>query len=430
MRFSKYSESKDNITVGSYSSITQNKNNDGLSYGPPPTASKGDNRNLWGNYDDGGDINDSMKINGNIYINRYSDDDENGNESGEKDEWDVPSVNDDIDWDWDNDEEGGSLYVENNITADTITGNESYGKKLFVNYPYSTSPKANVADLIKNNADNISKNRKDIDNLTITVNDHTNKINNLTDVVNNHTTLITNNTNNIATNRTDIDNLTTTVNGFDERIKDATDKVNELSTKVDNNSTAITNLTTQVSTNTTNISNNSTNISNNTTEINNIKNSLITEERVKELIQQLAPSVNTDGDASNPVILISGRLYRNATNNGYWFSGTKKPYITFTTTVNEGLMTINLSTINNQTINISSVVANQNMSGKANDLDTTKIGARGVGAHWIQSNWYQNYIYIREFRQANGNNDSWASDNWLSSEGISAVNIIVCGHLS
>lgn len=388
MRFSKYSESKDNITVGSYSSITQNKNNDGLSYGPPPTASRSDDRNLWGNYDDGGDINDSMKINGNIYINRYSDDDENGNDSVEKDEWDVPSVNDDIDWDWDNDEEGGSLYVENNITADTITGNESYGKKLFVNYPYSTSPKANVADLIKNNADNIS------------------------------------------TNRTDIDNLTTTVNGFDERIKDATDKVNELSTKVDNNSTAITNLTTQVSTNTTNISNNSTNISNNTTEINNIKNSLITEERVKELIQQLAPSVNTDGDASNPVILISGRLYRNATNNGYWFSGTKKPYITFTTTVKEGLMTINLSTINDQTINISSVVCNQNMSGKANNLDTTTIGARGVGAHWIQSNWYQNYIYIREFRQANGNNDSWASDNWLSSEGISAVNIIVCGHLS
>lgn len=138
-------------------------------------------RTIWGQHDEGNDIDGSMIVNGNVSINAivpptYDPDNEDGD--GE---------------DIEEETGGGNLNVELTITSDKTESNEVYAKNhLYVNYPHPNGTKQCVVDLIKNNADKIANNTTNITNLTATVNNHTTQINNLTTTVNNNTTEISN----------------------------------------------------------------------------------------------------------------------------------------------------------------------------------------------------------------------------------------------
>ena len=110
MKFNKYSESKDSVTIGSFASLNTNTNNSSSSTDAPTRgggSSAGD-RILWGQLDDGGDLDNSMMVKGNIYIKPSVGYDENG-EDGDKD---IDGTDEDFNFDWDEDTDGGSLYVE------------------------------------------------------------------------------------------------------------------------------------------------------------------------------------------------------------------------------------------------------------------------------------------------------------------------------
>lgn len=136
-------------------------------------------RTIWGQQDNGGNVDGSMTVNGNVNIKviippTYDPDEEGGD--GE---------------DIEEETGGGNLNVELTITSDKTESNEVYAKNhLYVNYPHPNGTKQCVVDLIKNNADKIAANTTNITNLTATVNNHTTQINNLTTTVNNNTTEI------------------------------------------------------------------------------------------------------------------------------------------------------------------------------------------------------------------------------------------------
>lgn len=156
-------------------------------------------RTIWGQQDNGGNVDGSMTVNGNVNIKviippTYDPDEEGGD--GE---------------DIEEETGGGNLNVELTITSDKTESNEVYAKNhLYVNYPHPNGTKQCVVDLIKNNADKIAANTTNITNLTATVNNHTTQINNLTTTVNNNTTNITNNTTEIESLKEKIDALSST----------------------------------------------------------------------------------------------------------------------------------------------------------------------------------------------------------------------------
>lgn len=156
-------------------------------------------RTIWGQHDEGNDIDGSMIVNGNVSINAivpptYDPDNEDGD--GE---------------DIEEETGGGNLNVELTITSDKTESNEVYAKNhLYVNYPHPNGAKQCVVDLIKNNADKIAANTTNINNLTATVNNHTTQINNLTTTVNNHTTVINEHTEEINNLKEQVDALSST----------------------------------------------------------------------------------------------------------------------------------------------------------------------------------------------------------------------------
>ena len=367
MQFNKYNYADDNITIGSYSSSSSSNNSSDTSIrGDVPSRGSSASRVIWGQYDDGGDIEESMKINGNIYIATTSDGGDEDGETGDKEDWSDTDTEEEFNYDWDEDTEGGSIYVENNVKAKGVEANEVYAKQhLYINYPHPNGAKQCVNDLIKSNADNISSNTTKINNITTTVNNHTTQINNLN----------------------------------------------------------------------TSVSNNTTNISNNTTEINNLKDRLdagggITEDRVNEILNNWKY-----GNYGRPVILLTGKLRKSsATSSTTWyFDGIRLDSITtISMSYTGGLMTVSFDAANNFTNYIYSVHAIQMKSGDTGDgLDNTSITGRGDGAHWFETRFdnINRKVYIREFHQTNGNNDSWNSDNWGGDGGgIKEVAITIIGY--
>lgn len=303
-----------------------------------------------------------MKINGNIYISKTSE--SSDDDDDEEKEWSDTEEEEEFNYDWDEDEEGGSLYVENNVKAKTTEANETYGKKLFVNYPTAASAKENVADLIKNNSDRITTNTTNITNLTATVNSHT----------------------------------------------------------------------TQINANTTNISNNADNIATNTSDINDLKDKFISEDRIRELINELLPSNN--GNYSNPVILYSGQIRRSSySNDTYFVEGYKNPNIIITIAdITDGLMTLEITPVSTEYsyIYVGAVNVTQAASGDTNDITATSLKGRSDGAHWfetrsvVQSN--KSIVYIREFHEGDQNNDTWESNNWKADGGIKQINVMITGY--
>lgn len=261
---------------------------------------------------------------------------------------------------------GGNLDVELTITSNKIEANEVFAKQhLYINYPHPNGAKQCVNDLIKSNADNISSNTTKINNLTTTVNNHTTQINNLN----------------------------------------------------------------------TSVSNNATNISNNTTEINKLKDRLnaggeITEERVNEILNNWKY-----GSYSRPVILATGKIRKSSVTSSttWFFDGTSLDSMcSILLNWDGGLMTFSFENSNNITNYIYSVHATQMKSGDTGDgLDNTSITGRGYGAHCFETRFdnFNRKVYIREFHQGNGDNDTWKSNYWGGDGGgIKEVAITVIGY--
>lgn len=137
MQFSKYNKYKEGANVnitGTSSSSTSSSSTETQ----PPSRGGGDTRTIWGQYDDGGDISESMKVEGNIYIKAAKENDET-DEDVDKDEWtDEDEGDDDFDFDWDEDTEGGNLFVEKKVKSKEIETTEdvTVGRHLYIKDPH------------------------------------------------------------------------------------------------------------------------------------------------------------------------------------------------------------------------------------------------------------------------------------------------------
>lgn len=212
-----------------------------------------------------------------------------------------------------------------------------------------------------------------------------------------------------------------------ELIKGNADAISSLNGKVENNTANIANLTQTVNTNTTNISNNA-------DEISKLKAGSITAEDVLKLIRDNQPSKL--GAYDQPVVLMSGRLRRVTYYTDKWYDGEmiKLPQIgSVTNSINGGLMTLNFAPIDGYRIHIYGIHCTQEQSGDTTDqIDNPTVNGRSDGAHWFECRTDNVYgatkIYIREFHQKNGDNDSWGSDYWGGDGGgIKAVWLTVVG---
>lgn len=354
MQFSKYNKYKDGVNVNING--TSSSSSSTTTIEQPPFRSGV--RVIWGQEDSGGDIKESMKIEGNIYVKASSgNDDELGDTDEEKDEWtDAPTEEEDFDFDWDEDTEGGSLYVEKKVKAAEIESatDITAGRHLYINYPHPDhqGEKKCVAELIKTNAD------------------------------------------------------------------------------------AISNLTVKVNNNTTNISTNADGIKTNADEIAKLKASNLTEDDVLKLIRDNQPSKL--GAYDQPVVLITGRLRRVSYYTDKWYDGeviTLPQISSIANSHNGGMMTIDLTPAEGFRIQIRGIHCTQEQSGDTTDkVDNPSVRGRSDGAHFFECRTDNIYdakkVYIREFHQKDGNNDSWGSDYWGGDGGgIKAVWITVIGFI-
>ena len=239
-------------------------------------------RVLWGQTDEGEDIDGSMWINGSLYLGAI----DYGSEDDEEDTTDAGVFVDDA--------EIGSV-----IASGLVQGKDMYCKEHpYITYPIVGGKKTDLRELfngfderIKTNATNIATNKTNISTNATNIAANTTEITKLKSRVTTNETNIKTNKTNISTNATNIKNIdkrvttnttnistnTTNITGLDTRVTKLETNVTDLSTSVSTNTTNIstnttdiTNLKTSVSTNTTNIATNKTNISTNATDIKNI----------------------------------------------------------------------------------------------------------------------------------------------------------------
>lgn len=247
-------------------------------------------RVLWGQTDDGEDIDGSMWINGSLYLGAI----DYGSEDDEETTTDAGDI-------FVDDAETGSL-----IADALVQSRDMYCKEHpYITYPIVGGKKTDLRELfngfderiktnatnIKTNTTNIATNKTNISTNATNIAANTAEITKLKSRVTTNETNIKTNTTNISTNATNIKNLdkrvttnatniktnTTNITGLDTRVTAIETNVTDLSASVDTNTTDITTLKTDVSTNTTDISTlstkvttNTTNISTNTTDIKNI----------------------------------------------------------------------------------------------------------------------------------------------------------------
>lgn len=326
------------------------------------------NRTIWGKQDVGEDIDGTMTVNGNININVISNSFEEDDEGGEDEEYE---------------EGGGNLNVELKTTTKEleVTEDAYIQNHLYVNHSHSAHSGDKVC---------------------------------LISEVETNTASIKTNKDNIATNKTEI---------------------NALKTRVSTAETNITNLQTNVTNNTTNISNNADDISDLQDQIDNIKTNSLTEEDVLKLINDNKQAISDMGSYSQPVVLWAGRCRRvSYLSDSYYMEGIQIPYFTLKNKIDRGLMTIEITPMEKHHVNVYSVSATQERSGDTADITATRIVNRNEGAHWMEARVDNisntKYVYVREFHQGNGDNDTWYSDNFMESDAsIQAFNLIIIGYV-
>ena len=142
-----------------------------------------------------------------------------------------------------------------------------------------------------------------------------------------------------------------------------------------------------------------------------------------------------DGTRSNPVTLVAGTIRRatNSTTDWYFIGGKKARITDVQVTVKDGLMTITLVPALGSTINVLAVSAVIGDTGEFNgDFSITSRGGRGAGAHWCNAIPDPNtlgVIRVREYHQANNNNDSWGTANWNYSNGPISLSFAAFGYI-
>lgn len=237
-------------------------------------------RVLWGQNDEGEDIDGSMWVNGSLYLGAI----DYGSEDDEEGTTDTNEI-------FVDDAEIGSV-----IASGLVQGKDMYCKEHpYITYPITNGKKTDLRELfngfderIKTNATNIATNKTNIAKNATNITTNTNEITKLKSRVTVNETNIKTNTTNISTNATNIKNLdkrvttnttkistnTTNITGLGTRVTALETNVTDLKTKVDTNTTDITTLKTDVSTNTNEITKlksrvttNETNIKTNTTNI-------------------------------------------------------------------------------------------------------------------------------------------------------------------
>ena len=173
------------------------------------------------------------------------------------------------------------------------------------------------------------------------------------------------------------------------------------------------------------------NIANNTNEINSLKNNNLTEDKIKEWIND---AMNTRGNISHPIVLFSGILERQ--NDRYDIRGATLDGLKLTISdITNGLITLTLENVSGVDgyAYICSVNATQALSYQTNNYNNKSVQGRSAGAHWFEANNTVNKnvstIYLREFHQGNGDNDSWESSNWFHNNALYGVNLTICGYL-
>ena len=252
-------------------------------------------RVLWGQTDEGEDIDGSMWINGSLYLGAI----DYGSEDDEETTTDAGDI-------FIDDAETGSL-----IADALVQSRDMYCKEHpYITYPITNGKKTDLRELfngfderIKTNTTNIATNKTNISTNATNIAANTTEITKLKSRVTVNETNIKTNTTNISTNATNIKNLdervttnttniktnTTNITGLDTRVTALETNVTDLSTSVDTNTTDITTLKTDVSTNTTDISTLSTKVTTNTTNIStNATNITSIDTRVTKLENKVA----------------------------------------------------------------------------------------------------------------------------------------------
>lgn len=235
-------------------------------------------RVLWGQTDEGEDIDGSMWINGSLYLGAI----DYGSEDDEEDTTDAGVYVDDA--------EIGSV-----IASGLVQGKDMYCKEHpYITYPIVGGKKTDLRELfngfderiktnannIKTNATNIATNKTNISTNATNIAANTAEITKLKSRVTTNETNIKTNTTNISTNATNIKNLDKRVTTNATNIKTNTTNITSIDTRVTKLENKVADksdyedLKTKVDTNITNIATNTTDITNIKNEIKNLQDSM------------------------------------------------------------------------------------------------------------------------------------------------------------
>ena len=150
------------------------------------------------------------------------------------------------------------------------------------------------------------------------------------------------------------------------------------------------------------------------------------------------------GTSQQPVVLVSGYFYRNSsTSNSWYYTGYKHSQIGSPTFyVNGGVMRLTFSNSKQCSFISAAAQGRQSFSGsktanvQAYDGSNGNYGWRSEGSYWFNSavtnSSYTSYLYIRAYRQANGDNDSWYTGDtcWKYEEdAIQSVSFTIFGYI-
>ena len=148
------------------------------------------------------------------------------------------------------------------------------------------------------------------------------------------------------------------------------------------------------------------------------------------------------GTSQQPVVLVSGYFYRNSsTSNSWYYTGYKHSQIGSPTFyVNGGVMRLTFSNSKQCSFISAAAQGRQSFSGRntanvqAYDGSNGNYGWRSEGSYWFNSvvtnSGNTSYLYIRAYRQADSNNDSWYTGDvcWKQEEdAIQSVSFTVFG---
>lgn len=150
------------------------------------------------------------------------------------------------------------------------------------------------------------------------------------------------------------------------------------------------------------------------------------------------------GSYLQPIVLVSGYFYRSSTNSNSWYyQGYKHSQIGFPTFyLNSGVMRLAFSNSSRVSFISATAQGRRNFAGSGTSITQPYDGSggdydwRSEGAYWFNSYVMNNnntsYLYVRAYRLANKNNDSWYSGSrcWRNEEdAIESVAFTIFGYI-